>query len=170
MHQALTQLRTVDPEKSLLWNPGPGPSSPSGTHVQPVHYLVSWRWGWTLVGILQQGFFPGWLLPVLLTSGALNNPVLIYTVIKNKTRSFVRPYFRMQLYCGTLHLLGHPAICFPKKCNAVLQIFFLQVWKSINMCIHGQPFHWFTCFQAEYWKNCSTGQNTAASRSYRADS
>ena len=38
------------------------------------------RWGWTRVGIPQQAFFQGWLLLVLLTSGALSDPVLIDTI------------------------------------------------------------------------------------------
>ena len=46
---------------------------------QVVHWLsVSRRrWGWTWVGIPQQAFVQGWLLLVLLTFGALSDPVLI---------------------------------------------------------------------------------------------
>ena len=39
------------------------------------------RWEWTWVGIPQQAFFQGWLLPLLLTSGALSDPVLFNTEI-----------------------------------------------------------------------------------------
>ena len=47
--------------------------------VQVVYWLSisPGRWGLTRVGILQQAFFQGWLLLVLLTSGALRDPVLI---------------------------------------------------------------------------------------------
>ena len=42
------------------------------------------RRGWTRVRIPQQAFFKRWLLSVLLTCGALSNPVLIDTVVKQK--------------------------------------------------------------------------------------
>ena len=46
-------------------------------------YWSPGRWGWTRVGIPQQAFFQGWLLPVLLTSGALSDPVLFKTVVRH---------------------------------------------------------------------------------------
>ena len=46
------------------------------------------RWGWTWVRITQQAFFQGWLLPVLLTSGALSDPVHIDTLIHWMESSF----------------------------------------------------------------------------------
>ena len=76
VHQMLTVPTTINLERSLLWDPDPGPSSPSRTYAYWLSISPE-RWGCARVRIPQQAFFQGQLLLVLWTSGALSDPVLI---------------------------------------------------------------------------------------------
>ena len=62
------------------------------------------RWGWTQVRIPQQAFFQGWLLSVLLTSGALSDPVPINAIYRTLLLAYYICTFVTPLTTCILHI------------------------------------------------------------------